>query len=103
MHSPVVIGIVCLGAEACEVDPLIVENIKSREANGLIVINPKRFRPQQRMIIREGPLRGIEAVFERYLSGSERVAVLMDSIGRGNLRAILRAGALEGPTSSDVA
>lgn len=103
MHSPGVIGIVCLGAEACEVDPLIVENIKSREANGLIVINPKRFRPQQRVTIREGPLRGIEAVFERYLSGSERVAVLMDSIGRGNVRAILRAGALEAPTSSDVA
>lgn len=103
MHSPGVTGMVCLGAEPCEVDPLIVQDIRSRETNGLIVLNPKRFRPRQRVTISEGPFRGIEAVFERYLSGTERVAVLMDSISHGNMRAILRVGALDAASSTDVA
>jgi transcriptional antiterminator RfaH len=98
-----VVGLVCVGGEPCEVDTQTIQNIRSRETDGLIVLNPKRLRPQQRVTITEGSLRGIEAVFERYLSGAERVAVLLDSIGRGDFKAILRADAIEPVGSCDVA
>jgi transcriptional antiterminator RfaH len=94
MHSPGVTGIVCCGTEPCEVDPLIVEDIKSREVDGVIVLGSPMLRPQQRVTIMEGVFCGIEAVFERYLSSGERVAVLFDTIGRGNMRAILRVSAI---------
>jgi transcription antitermination factor NusG len=93
-HTPGVIGLVCIGGEPCAVDASIIETIKSREKNGLIVFNKERLRPRQRVTITEGALRGIEAVFERYLSGIERVAVLLDTIGRGDIKAILRAEAV---------
>jgi len=89
-----VVGLVCVGGEPCEVDAQIVQNIKSRETNGVIALIPQELQPRQRVTIIEGALRGIEAVFERYLSGAERVAVLLDSIGHGNFKAILRADAI---------
>jgi len=33
-------------------------------------------------LIREGPLSGLEAVFDREMKGSERVAVLLELLGR---------------------
>jgi len=94
MHTHGVTGIVCAGSEPCEVDASIVKDIKSRETNGVIVLNPKTLQPLQRVTITHGAFRGIEAIFERYLSGAERITVLMDSISRGNLRVILRIDAI---------
>jgi transcription antitermination factor NusG len=93
-HTPGVIGLVSVGGEACAIDQSIIKNIKDHEKNGLIVLNPKRLRPLQRVTITEGHFRGIEAVFERYLSGTERVAVLLDTIGRGDIRAVLKTSAV---------
>jgi transcriptional antiterminator RfaH len=97
-HSPGVVGLVCAGSDPCELDATIVEEIKSRESNGVIVLNEPALQPQQRVNILGGPLCGFEAVFERYLSGAERVSILLDSVGRGNLRAIVRAS-IVAPTS----
>lgn len=38
---------------------------------------PRRFAPGARLRIEEGPLRGLDAIFEREMSGPERVAVLL--------------------------
>src|SRR5215469_4893542 len=94
MRSVGVVSLVCIGGEPCEVDAQTIQDIRSRERDGVIVLNPQRLQPRQRVTITEGSLRGIEAVFERYLSGVERVAVLLDSIGRGDFRAILRTDAI---------
>jgi transcriptional antiterminator RfaH len=99
MHTPGVSCLVCVGDQPCEVDVSIVQQIKSREQNGLIVLEEQPLRPRQRVEIVAGPFCGIEAVFERYLSNAERVAVLLNSVGAGNLRAILRASAIA-PTNS---
>jgi len=90
-HTPGVADVVCVGGDACDVKESIIEEIKRRETGGVIVIKPKALRPQQRVIVREGVLSGIEAVFERYLSGAERAAILLDSIGTGNIRAVVKA------------
>ena len=103
MRSAGVVGLVCVGGEPCEVDAQIVQNIRSRETKGVITLIPQELQPRQRVTITEGALRGIEAVFERYLSGVERVAVLLDSIGHGKFKAILMADAITPISSSDVA
>jgi len=102
-HSVGVVGLVCVGGEPCEVDAQTVQDIRSRETDGVIILNPPRLLPRQRVTIIDGSLRGIEAVFERYLSGVERAAVLLDSIGRGGIRAILRADAIAPIRSRDMA
>jgi hypothetical protein len=42
----------------------------------------------------EGPFRGFEAIFQRYLSGAERVAILLSVVESGGLRVVLSAGAV---------
>lgn len=41
-----------------------------------------RIKAGQRVRIRQGPFRDFEAVFDRYLNGNERVAILLDILGR---------------------
>ena len=45
-------------------------------------IKPRPYRTGEPILIREGPLSGIEAVFDREMKGSERVAVLLELLGR---------------------
>jgi len=42
----------------------------------------------------EGPFRGFEAIFERYLSGAERVAILLSTIEASGVRMVLPASAV---------
>jgi hypothetical protein len=42
----------------------------------------------------EGPFRGFEAIFERYLSGAERIAILLSAIDAEGLRVVLPASAV---------
>jgi len=45
---------------------------------------PARFRPGERVRVREGPLAGLEAVFEGPLEPSERVRILIRFLGECN-------------------
>jgi len=92
--TPGVISLVCASEEPCELDASVVQEIKRREINGLIVLNEPKLQPRQRVNILEGPFHGVEAVFERYLSNAERVVVLLNCVGAGNLKAILRSHAV---------
>jgi hypothetical protein len=100
MHTPGVGGLVCVGDQPCEVDMSTVQEIKSRETDGLIVLKEQPLQPRQRVDIVEGCFCGVHAGFERYLSNAERVAVLLNSVGAGNLRVILRASAISPANSS---
>lgn len=52
---------------------------------------PKRMLvPDERVMVIDGPFREFEAIFERYLSGQERVAILFSMMGSG-ARAVLPA------------
>jgi transcriptional antiterminator RfaH len=71
----------CEGAPI-SVPDAAVENIKARVAPlGFIRPGP-RFEPSTRVVMRRGPLAGLEAVFERQLSGPGRVQVLMNLLGQ---------------------
>jgi transcriptional antiterminator RfaH len=89
-HQPGVAHVVCAGGGPCAVDIATIQAIKSRETDGIVVLKEQAsLRPQQRVNINVGPFSGMEVIFERYLSGAERVAVLLHSIGNGSVRAVL--------------
>jgi transcription antitermination factor NusG len=100
MHTAGVNSLVCVGDQPCEVDLSTVQEIKSRERNGLIVLKEQPLQLGQRVDIVGGTFCGIQAVFERYLSNADRVAVMLNSVGAGNLKVILRASAIADADSS---
>jgi transcriptional antiterminator RfaH len=66
------------GGRAHPVPPETVEAIRNRIGpQGVYTPPPIRFQAGERLQINEGPLRGIEVVFEREMNGPERVAVLL--------------------------
>src|SRR5258708_4659961 len=84
-----VVGVLCAGGEPVEVDEAIIVEIRARGLNGVVELSRPSFSRGESVDVVGGPLRGISAVFERYLSGSERAALLVDLIGRANVRIIL--------------
>lgn len=70
-------------------EPIIVE-LKQRCAGGPLELPKRVLVPDERVMVIDGPFREFEAIFERYLSGSERVAILFSMMG-GGARAVLPA------------
>src|SRR5262245_45739503 len=69
------------GGLAQPVAPEIVEAIRSRIGpEGVYSPPPARFQAGQRLQINDGPLRGLDVVFEREMNGPERVAVLLAEV-----------------------
>jgi len=62
------------------VDPEIIDSIRSREDGGLIRIDPPEFSPGDRVMVREGPFKGILGIFQGYIKPSERVVILMNTL-----------------------
>jgi transcriptional antiterminator RfaH len=86
--TPGVVGLVRAGDEPSEVDPRIIDQIKSRTSKGVLTLVPKKLQRGEPVNLADGPLRGLVAVFERYLSGRERVALLLELVGGATLRVI---------------
>lgn len=73
----------------------IIAELKHRCAGGAVEIPVAPFKHGERVRVAAGPLRGFEAIFERYLSGTERVALFLASMERIAPRAVMPAEALE--------
>jgi transcriptional antiterminator RfaH len=86
--TPGVVGLVCAGAEPSEIDPGIIDEIKKRTSKDIVTLRPKELQPGEPVNLADGPLRGLVAVFERYMSGHERVALLVELVGGATLRII---------------
>ena len=81
-HSRGVRGVVHFGERWPAIpDAVIGELRQAVGATGLCII-PETFRPGDEVEITEGAMRGLRAVVTRALPGRERVAVLMDFLGR---------------------
>lgn len=60
----------------------VVATLRTRVGPGGVFSPPVRhFSPGERLRIEEGPLQGLDAIFQQELSGPERVAVLLTTIG----------------------
>ena len=87
-------GIVSAGLDPLAVPAAIVNEIRRRGVDDVIEIPDKPFGKGERVLVVEGPFRGFEAIFQRYLSGVERVAILLSAVESGGLRVVLSASAL---------
>jgi transcriptional antiterminator RfaH len=80
--------IVRFGAEAAIVPGWIISEIVQRCSCGPIELPKPVLVRNQRLIVTDGPLRNFEAIFERYLPGSQRIAILLSAMSCG-ARAVL--------------
>jgi len=81
-YSPGVKDFLTFGSRIAEVGENIIEALRERCPGGVAEIDPVTAKPGEIVRINEGPFSGLEAVFEQKLKGSERVAVLLDILGR---------------------
>lgn len=65
-----------------EVREDIIKEIRDRYPEGVTEIKPRPYRPGEPVMIREGPFAGLQAVFEHEMTGSERIAILLELLGR---------------------
>jgi transcription antitermination factor NusG len=82
------------GGEPVVVPFPIVELLKERCANGPIELPAKPLQKGDPVIIAGGVLRDFEAVFDQYLSGPQKVAILLSSMTGVPIRVILPASSL---------
>jgi len=78
------------GAQPPVVAEWIVSELKQRCAGGPLELPKRMLVPYERVMVIDGPFREFEGIFERYLSGLERVAILFSMMGAG-ARAVLPA------------
>ncbi|HZO81892.1 MAG TPA: transcription termination/antitermination NusG family protein [Candidatus Binataceae bacterium] len=83
------------GSQPRTVPEEIVAELRRRCAGGAVELAPAVLNRGERVRVVAGPLRGLEAVFERYLSGTERVALFLASLERFTPRVVMRAEAVE--------
>ena len=73
-------NIVTFGSGPSMVDESIIHAIRSQATDGVIEHSEDRFSPGQIVRIQDGPLCGLEAVFEKKLDGTNRVVLLLKAI-----------------------
>jgi len=93
-YMPGVQGIVSAGSDPLAVPIQVVEEIKRRGVDGVVKIEPREFDNGERVRVVDGPFRGFAAIFERYLSGAERVAILLSAVEANGLRVVLSSSAV---------
>jgi transcriptional antiterminator RfaH len=71
---------VTFGAAPVSVAEEVIDSIKSRACDGYVTMQPPSFKPGQVVRIHEGPLRGLEAVFEQEMSDHQRVVLLLQTL-----------------------
>src|SRR5579885_2928056 len=84
-----VVGLVCAGSQPCVVDEAIVRQIRERTKNGAVELSDDTYCALQPVQVVRGPLRGLAAAFERYMSGTDRVALILNAVGGASVRIIL--------------
>lgn len=85
--------IVGFGDAPCSVPDELIQSIKRRLASGWGRRDRADCRPGDRVVVTSGPLQGIEAIFDRQLSASGRVRVLIQLL-HGSSAVDLHAGLL---------
>ncbi|TKB63241.1 MAG: hypothetical protein E8D47_13105 [Nitrospira sp.] len=73
-------AIVAFGSEPAVIDDDMIEGIRSRLKGGCVVKSGPSFLPGQLVRIHQGPLHGLEAVFEREMKGEQRAMLLLKAL-----------------------
>ena len=76
-----VLRVVKFGAAPAVVEEEIIDSIRERVHNGLVVLPlPSSLKSGQIVRIERGPFCGFEAIFEKELNGAQRVALLIKTL-----------------------
>jgi len=81
-YTPGVKDFVKFGNRVAEVSLEVIRALQDRCPDGVAQMQPRVYRAGDPVMIKEGPFSGLEAIFEREMKGSERVAVLLSILGR---------------------
>jgi len=87
-YMPGVTGFVCAGPDPLAVPKAIVDSVRARCINEVLQLSPKPFRRGERVLVVDGPFSDFEAIFESYLSGTKRVAILIETIEGFGVRVV---------------
>ncbi len=90
-YTPGVQGLVSAGREPLAVPAAIVEELGRRGQDGVVELPTRAFSHGELVKVVEGPFKGFEAIFERYFSSSERVAILLGVVESQGVRVVLPA------------
>ena len=58
----------------------IIDLIRNQEEDGIITIKPPQLKYGDSVAINDGPLAGLNGIFEKELNGQERVVLLLNAI-----------------------
>ena len=73
--------VISAGEVPLPVDESIIQIIRSHVGQGgLVTFGTRPLRPGDRVVVEEGPLKGLMGIFERELGGRERVVLLLEAI-----------------------
>jgi len=72
--------IVHFGERIVPISEEIIAFIKARLENGVATIRKRRLQKGDRIIVKEGPFKGLSGIFEKEMDGKERVAILLEGI-----------------------
>ncbi len=85
-----VTNIVSFGGKPAIVDELLLAGIRAHcepstdnFTPDTVTVGPVKFTPGEIVEIQAGPLRGLQGIFEREMSDSERVIILLDALAKG--------------------
>ncbi len=89
--------VVSFGPEPQEVDPEIIEAVRTRmDETGIVklVKPPMEWKPGEKIKIGDGPFAGLDAIFVEALPDRERVVLLLEAVS--SFRVILNKEVIEG-------
>jgi transcriptional antiterminator RfaH len=81
-YSPGVKDFLRFGNEITEIPNEIIVALQERCPKGIAALNPVCLAAGDSVSINEGPFAGLQAIFEKKMKGTERVAVLLELLGR---------------------
>jgi len=86
-----VAGLVSAGNEPLTVPECIIESIKQRCVEGVFTLAERPFQRNERLSLTDRRFNGLEAIFDRYTSGKDRVVILLNTVNANGVRMNLPA------------
>ncbi|HOP85898.1 MAG TPA: transcriptional activator RfaH [Syntrophorhabdaceae bacterium] len=72
--------IVHFGERIVPIHEELIEFIKSKLENGIATIQKKPLAKGNKIVIKDGPFKGLTGIFEREIDGKERATILLDAV-----------------------
>jgi len=72
--------IVNFGGKIIPLEDGLIDFIRSRLEDGIGTIKKRGLHRGEKVMIKDGPFKGLSGIFEKELSGEERVAILLDGV-----------------------